>query len=184
MKLLIIFGLAFGVIVTLANRSTSAKRQNETQAVEQNANSLNVSLASNKRRYKRNERIKLQAMLVNVSNKDIFVYGILEWGHSASFTLYIQDAKRRDVESRVFDDALTFPVQANDTSLFVKLAPQHFLGTFYKSTIPDLNITKPGKYTLFVEYHSPIPVADVQLTSFWGKEKGTIKSNVVWIEVP
>jgi uncharacterized protein RhaS with RHS repeats len=46
---------------------------------------------------------------------------------------------------------------------------------------PKLN--KPGKYAIFVEYQSPFPATDVQLSPFWGKENGPIKSNVVSIEV-
>lgn len=36
---------------------------------------------------------------------------------------------------------------------------------------------------MWVEYHCPISAANVEVTPFWGKENGTIKSNVVEIEV-
>lgn len=66
---------------------------------------------------------------------------------------------------------------------FVKLLPDHFLGMNYIETVDRLNLKRPGRYSILVEYHCPISHADVDLRNFWSKEDGTIKSNVVTIEV-
>jgi len=81
----------------------------------------------------------------------------------------------------LFDD-LTFASPAN-RSAFIKLPPDHFFGTTFFSPLDILRLNKPGKYAISVEYHSPIPTAKVELEPFWGKESGSIQSNVVWIEV-
>ncbi|MBC8028533.1 MAG: hypothetical protein H7Z16_00310 [Pyrinomonadaceae bacterium] len=182
MKVLLVLGLAFGAIVSFATHAATAKDRIESAAVNQEANGLELSLAADKRRYKRGDEIRLQAMLLN-TGRYIFVYGTLEWGHYASFTLYVRDARGKEVESDFIHDALTHPLEPTDRSPFVKLLPYHFLGKYYYSTIRKLNMQKPGRYAIFVEYHSPISTTEVELKPFFGKENGTIKSNVVYVEV-
>jgi hypothetical protein len=78
---------------------------------------------------------------------------------------------------------MSMPPDPNDKSAFVKLLPDHFLGTYFRSSIRTLNLVRPGRYSMWVEYHCPISTADVELSPFWGSENGIIKSNVVSIEV-
>jgi hypothetical protein len=65
----------------------------------------------------------------------------------------------------------------------VKLRPKHYLGTDLVAKLDLMRLSKPGKYSVFAEYHSPILSTEVKLSPFWGKEKGTKRSNIVWIEV-
>lgn len=153
-------------------------------AVKEETNDLEVSLVANKHSYRRGDRIKLEVTVINNNAvKDLFVYGTLQFGPRASLTLFRRDAKGMEVPTRFIDDAWELPPKANDTTAFVKLLPFHFLGTTYSSSIHLLNMERPGKYTMWVEYHCPISAAKVGVTPFWGKENGTIKSNVVGIEV-
>jgi hypothetical protein len=46
-----------------------------------------------------------------------------------------------------------------------------------------LNINKPGKYSIYVEYFSKISSKAVKQKPFWGIENGTIFSNLVWVEI-
>ena len=134
--------------------------------------------------YKASDRIKLQVNLTNTDAvKDIFVYGTLELGHRGSFTLYRRDANGKEVPSRVILEAFESPPEPNDKSAFVKLLPFHFIGTDYRGSIRELNMERPGRYFMWVEYHSPISTAEVDLKPFFGQENGPLKSNVVWIEV-
>jgi hypothetical protein len=57
------------------------------------------------------------------------------------------------------------------------------LGTSYESSIYNLNLEKPGKYRLWVEYHSLISKSEVKVAPFWGSEDGNVKSNVLEISV-
>jgi hypothetical protein len=123
-------------------------------------------------------------MLINTHYlNDIFIYGTLGWGYSASLTFTLRDASGREIQPQIFPDDLTYPISPDDTTAFVKLRPKHYLGNDFAVKLHLLNLSKPGKYSVFVEYHSPISETDVKLSPFWGKEKGKIKSNVVWIEV-
>jgi hypothetical protein len=178
MKILFL-GLAFGLVSSFVNQV--AVTENVTK---QKAPDLEVSLAADKHTYKPGDRIKLEVLLINNNAvKDIFVYGTLQFGYRASLTLFRRDAKGKEVPTRFIDDAWELPPKSNDVSAFVKLLPFHFLGTTYKSSIHFLNMERSGKYTMWVEYHSPISTANVEVSPFWGKENGTIKSNVVEIEV-
>lgn len=182
MKILL-WGLVFGFLnLTTQIAATSASCGHD--ALRQKEPELEVSVAADKQRYKPGDRINLEVLLVNNNAvKDIFVYGTLQFGHRASFTLFRTDAKGKEVPIRFIDDAWELPPKSNDVSAFVKLLPFHFLGTTYKSSIHLLNLEKTGKYTIWVEYHCPISTNDVKLSPFWGKESGTIKSNVIEIEV-
>jgi hypothetical protein len=143
---------------------------------------LQISLVTPKLTYKRNEKLKLQVMLTNVSYKNLYVLGSLEWGYNASLLLHVRDASGKEIEPKAFPDTQVF-VDPNDQSTFVKLQPNHFLGTNFVSDLDFLNLTKPGKYSVYVEYFSKVPASAVTAKPFWGHENGTIFSNLVWIEV-
>lgn len=184
MKILLILVLALGILVSFVSKAARSQERQEQVAVKPKATDLEVSLSADKRRYKRNERINLEVKLTNTHGvKDIFIYGTLEFGFRGSFMLYHRDAKGKEIPTQFFPEAFESPPEPNDTSAFVRLLPDHFLGTYYRPSILTLNMMRPGRYYMWVEYHSPISAADVKVSPFWGKESGTIKSNVVWIEV-
>jgi hypothetical protein len=121
-------------------------------------------------------------MLKNSREDDVYVFGTLDWGYSASLMLYIRDASGKEIEPRLVPDSPPY-APLDDRSAFVKLRPDHFLGTTYFAPLKLVSLTRPGKYSIFVEYNSPISTAEVELKPFLGKESGPLKSNVVWIEV-
>lgn len=180
MKLLLVVGLVFGALANVASYSAFAKERGVT--VAQKESGLRLSILAPKRKFRRSEQLKLLVMLVNSGKKDVYVFGTMEWGYSASLLFHIRDASGREVKPLGFPDDLTRAVQ-DDKSAFVKLLPNHFLGTDFFAPLDVLNLNKPGKYSIFMEYQSPFSATEVQLSPFWGKENGTIKSNVVWIEV-
>jgi hypothetical protein len=183
-KVLLVLGLAFAIVVSFAIQEAASKELPDGVTVKQKATDLEVSLVADKRRYKRNERINLEVKLTNTHGvKDIFVYGTLEFGFRGSFMLYHRDAKGKEIPTQFFPEAFESPPEPNDTSALVKLLPDHFLGTYYSPSIRTLNMVRPGKYYMWVEYHCPIAGADVKVSPFWGSENGILKSNVVWIEV-
>lgn len=176
--------LVFGFLFSFASQEIGTNDRQENDAVKPKAEDMEVSVVADKHSYKGADRIKLEVTVTNRNAvKDLFVYGTLQFGPRASFTLFRRDAKGMEVPTRFIDDAWELPPKANDRSAFVKLLPFHFLGTTYSSSIHLLNMERPGKYTIWVEYHCPISAANVEVTPFWGKENGTVKSNVVEIEV-
>jgi hypothetical protein len=184
MRVLLILGLAFGTLVSFASQAARTQELQQSVTVQQKAANLEVSLVADKRTYKRTDDIDLEVKLTNTHGvKDIFVYGTLQFGFRGSFMLYHLDAKGKDVPTQFFPEAQTRLPDPKDTSAFVKLLPDHFLGTYYRSSIHTLNMVRPGKYSMWVEYSCPISIVDVELKPFFGKENGIIKSNVVRIEV-
>ena len=182
MKVLLAFGLLFGVTVNFASQATQAKPFQEKPTVEQRTSTLELSLVAQKLTYKRNDQFKLQVLLRNSSEKDLYVFGTLDWGFSGSLMFYVRDASGKEVEPLVVPDS---PPNAppDDKSAFVKLRPNHFLGTSYFAPLKLVNLTKPGRYSVFVEYKCPFSITDVPVTPFWGSESGAIKSNLVMVEV-
>lgn len=182
MKVLVVMGLAFANVFTLGTFSPKAKENNERATIEQTQRRLELSLVSQKRKYRRNDQFKLQVLLRNSSERDVYIFGTLDWGYSSSLMFYIRDAQGKEIQPVLSPDAQTYASSEN-TSAFVKLGPDHFLGTTYYAPLKFMNLTRPGKYAIFVEYNSPFSASEVKLSPFWGKENGTLKSNVVWIEV-
>jgi hypothetical protein len=182
MKVLLALVLALGGIVSFASEAAKVQQRKGDATVEQKVPSLELSLVLDKRRYKLSDELKLQVMLVNPSSKPVYVLRTLDWGPSASLTLHVHDASGKEIQPEFWPDAQTYE-SPDDKSAFVKLGPDHFLGANFPDSIKSLNLTRPGKYSISVEYKSPFSSAEVDLKPFLGKESGPLKSNVVWIEV-
>jgi hypothetical protein len=183
MKTLMTLGLVLGT-VAFGGQAATNNKQKESSNIQPKATKLELSISSDRHRYKQHGKIKITVMLTNGDYvKDLFVYGTLGWGHLSSLTYTIRDASGKFVQPTILADDLPFPLAPDDTTSFVKLAPNHFLGTSYSETLDRLNLRKPGKYSILVEYHCPISSAGVNLSNFWSKEHGTIGSNLVHIEV-
>jgi hypothetical protein len=182
MKVILALVLILMTMVNFMDHSSKAKGLKEKAALIQNSSRLRVSIIAQKRRYKRKDQLKLDVMLLNPGKDAVYIFGQLDWGISASFDLRVHDASGKEVQPVGRFDDLTL-VSPSDKSAFVKLLPSHFLGTDFFSPLDVLNLDKPGKYAVFVEYHSPFAAMDVPLSPFWGKENGTIRSNVVVVEV-
>jgi hypothetical protein len=180
MKLLAL-ALVIGAIVSFASQAT-AQQQKGDATVEQKGLGLELSLVVDKRRYKLGDELTLQVMLVNPSNKPVYVFRTLDWGVSASLSLHLHNASGKEIEPEFPADAQTYD-SPDDKSAFVKLGPDHFLGANFPGSIRFLNFSRPGKYSIYVEYASPFSNSEVDLKPFLGKESGPLKSNVVWIEV-
>jgi len=183
-KVVRVLGLALASLLSMAGPSAEATKLPAAVALKQQIPELEVSVVANKAKYKRRDRIRLDVKLTNTDGlRDVFVYGLLEFGHGGSFALYRRDSKGREVPTRFIDEGLSEPPKADERSAFVKLRPDHFLGTSYRSSIYLLHLEKPGRYYIWLEYQSPILKSDVDVSPFWGAENGIIKSNVISIEV-
>jgi hypothetical protein len=174
--------LMIATLVVVINTSLTIGRQSEiSNHTAQPSQRLEVQLFTEKHIYKKGDKLNLKVMISNNSDQDIFVYGNLEWGYLASLTLCLRDGRGKDIQPKFISDAITYP--PNDKSQFVKLSPFHFLGTYYVASTEDLNMQRPGRYSIFVEYHSPILSAKAGVSPFYGKESGMIRSKPIWIEV-
>jgi hypothetical protein len=168
-------------LVVVTNTFIMSRASAQTFSDTAQAQRLEVGLIAEKHIYKRGDKINLKVMVINTTEQDMFVYGNLEWGYLASLTLCLRDAKGSSIQPKFIADAVTYP--PDDKSQFVRLLPYHFLGTYFISSIEDLNIQRRGRYAIFIEYRSPIDSSKAGVSPFYGKENGVIRSNTIWIEV-
>ncbi len=174
-------GLILVTLLSLGTIRTTGKQQKENND-SSTKEGLKISLISPKARYRRSEKITLHVMLNNISSNNIYLLGSLGWGYNASLLLHVRDAAGKEIDPVGFPDDQTF-VDPLDESTFVKLPPRQFIGTNLVSDLKFLNMNKPGKYSIYVEYFSKIPSSGVKQKPFWGNENGTIFSNLVWVEI-
>jgi len=174
-------GLILVTLLSLGNIRTRANQQKQNNDPS-TKEGLKISLISPKVRYRRSEKIELHVMLNNITHKNIYVLGSLGWGYNASLLLHVRDASGKEIDPEGFPDDQTF-VDPLDESTFVRLPPRQFIGTNLVSDLKFLNMNKPGKYSVYVEYFSKIPSSAVKQKPFWGNENGTIFSNLVWVEI-
>ena len=162
----------------------SAEHESQSTArVASDTATVELILSSEKLKYNRNDEISLTAMVKNQNLRDVYIYGNLEWGYYASLTLCVRDAAGKEISPKFIADAVTHFDNPEDSSQFVKLLPFHFLGKAYNTSASRLNIQKPGRYSIYAEYHSPISNAKVSVKPFWGKENGIVQSNTLMIEI-
>ena len=164
--------------------SHSALVSAQSTAVKQKRPVLIVELIADKAVYGPKDDITLKVVIANDALfDDVLIFGELGFGYSASFTLFRRDAQGREVPTRFIDDSRGNPPDLSDPNTFVKLRPGHFLGISYETSIYNLNLERPGKYRLWVEYHSPISKSEGKVAPFWSSEDGNVKSNVLEILV-
>jgi hypothetical protein len=146
MKVLLVFGLILGTIIPFGSRAASAQvgappRQSAKR------DELQLTIVAPKRRYKRSEKITIPVMLLNSGKEDIYVYGTLGWGHSANLILHVRDASGKEIKPLGSpDDQIYF--SRDDKTAFVKLVPNHFLGTNFFAPLDILNLNRVGRYTI------------------------------------
>ena len=132
-----------------------------------------------------------QLLVVDVGINDgpdpVYIYGRIAWGYGGGLVLRLRDQSGKEVAPILRDDTMLPPPSRNDDpSMFVKLIENKFFGTRREIPVPDLTKT-PGKYSLQVEYRSPLFCGFVdpklrRLPALWHEDAG-ILSNVVSFEV-
>ena len=143
---------------------------------------LEVKIVPSKKRYKLRDQFRMIVVLTNAAKGEIYVLATLGWGISAGLLFHIKDAAGKEIEPVGFPDDRIY-ASPLDSSEFVKLQPEHFIGTNFYAPLNVLNIKRPGKYSIFVEYTPRFSMRQVEVRPFWGNENGTIRSNVVHFEV-
>jgi hypothetical protein len=181
MKLLVVMALVVGIVLIAATFSTLATEKGSV-AVSPHQAELQLVLVAPKLKLRRTDQLNFLVTLTNSSQNDLYVLGAMEWGPSASLLFYLSDARGKEIEPLGVPDDIT-RVVLDDKTAFVKLRPNHFLGTHFFAPLNILNLDKPGRYALVVEYSPPLSATEVSVSPFWGKEKGPLRSNVLWIEV-
>ena len=102
--------------------------------------------------------------------------------------MLVNDEAGHPVLSEIYDDHLTIPTLTFKPSSYVPLFPGHYLGATRLDTAKNL-FGKPGKYSVAVSYSSPVFESSVEentgvkIKDLWGRERASIISSTIWIEV-
>lgn len=143
---------------------------------------LEVTLKTDRDSYKLGDEISIQVLLTNRLKSPVYIYAPLDWGESASLSLWLKNTvSGKDVPEEFIADALPPPPSSKDA--FIKLLPNHVYGVVLRSKLAQLNVQKSGTYELVAEYHSPIPASMNFGLPIWSREKGAVPSNRVTITV-
>jgi hypothetical protein len=157
----------------------AAPTMNETP---QHVAPLRLVVSSSKERIRQNESFVLEVKLVNTSSENVSVFGQLLWGHAGGLTVHVSDQNGQPVDAEQHDDDMLIPSVLGNPEAYVVLLPDHLLGIERKD-LPKNLFRKPGLYSLFVEYQSPVPSRYAKTPNFWGRESGSIRSAAIHIQV-
>lgn len=167
------------LLITEGVAQQAAPTMNETP---QHVAPLRLVVSSSNERIRQNESFVLEVKLVNTSSEDVSVFGQLLWGHAGGLTVHVSDQNGQPVDAEQHDDDVLIPSVLGNPEAYVVLLPNHLLGIERKDSPKNL-FRKPGLYSLFVEYQSPVPARYAKTPNFWGRENGSIRSGAIHIQV-
>lgn len=170
----------------VATQSVFAKDSYCPSDLTKNPPSEHVSLyfhinASN---YPINGSIVLNAAIVNSGDNPVYVYDWISWGYGGGLVIRIRDEHGNEVAPVLRDDTMLPPPRnVNDPNIFVRLRDHgDFFGTQRRMKVADL-VKFPGKYTLQIEYRSPLSCKFVgeqirNLPALWHEDKSIFSTRV------
>jgi hypothetical protein len=160
---------------------SNANYQNETKnsdiAVD-SKDGLKLTIELDKEIYSLKNDPALKVILKNVGQAPITLYKNMGWGAASSLFLAIGDSNGKLVQPDVLSDAQDYPPFPENR--FITLQPNEEFTFWRRFDMEGQGITKLGKYSLTVWYHSPVPQASAPKgRNVWTKEKGTLRSKSV-----
>lgn len=178
----LVYALVFAGLSVGTTSGQSSASSAKVGGMAHEGSRLEVTLKTDRDSYKLGDEITVRVLLTNKSRSPLYIYAPLEWGESASVSIWLKDAlSGKDVPEYFIPDALTPPPGSKDD--FVKLLPDHVFGVVFTSTLKDFNVRQKGTYEITAEYHSPIPASMNFGLPIWSREKGAVFSNRVTITV-
>ena len=128
-KSLIFAVAALTVIASGEGRVTSVRERKINTTIWDEAGRLELSVMSQKNIYHRGDEFRLQVMLRNPSEKDVYVFGTLDWGYSASLMFHIRDSKGKEIVPR---EVLIHPQSRH---LLTKAPTLNFVPTIFSALV-------------------------------------------------
>lgn len=145
-----------------------------------------VFLRTDKGSYSLAGSLAIDAGIMNSGADPIYVYGWISWGYGGGLVIRLRNDHGKEIAPVLRDDTM-LPPENDDSSMFVKLREGgDFFGTHREIAVKDL-VKRPGKYTLQIEYRSPLSCNFVgsnlqKLPALW-HEDASIFSKQVPFEV-
>ena len=149
---------------------------------------VQVLLTSDKAKVSLQDVLTMDVAIRNDGESPVYVYRTQKWGFMGGLLLHIRDEKGNLVKSPFLEDALPEPPPPDDPTIFIRLDQEAFYGTRTKRWVKDM-VSRPGRYTLQVEYWSPLPreYVDIKLRSLpalWHEDPGVLSNKVAFRVVP
>jgi hypothetical protein len=129
-----------------------------------------------------NQAVNLDVRIINRTSDAISIFGKLLWGYEAGLILHVADEHGIPVQAQHLDVDIVPPPTLADPTTYLVLSHGNFLGAERTDTPENLFNNQPGRYSLTVEYRSPVPRRYAKAANFWASENGVLRSNVCSIE--
>jgi hypothetical protein len=143
---------------------------------------LDVHLVIDNTDYKINDEITVSVFVENRSRRTQYIFVPLDWGESASFSLWVKNSVSGEkIAPDFLSDAISLPPRSKDS--FARLLPGELIGLQFTSSFSELGIHDAGTYEFVAVYHSPVPSAMSFGLPIWSKESGPLRSNSVIVSV-
>ncbi len=147
--------LLITVLLTLINSSASQEASEPAAQPK-----VDVQVSVDKQAYKTGEPIEVTALIKNIDNRGFYVKpGIVFASYGEGiFLLHVTDAAGKDVPETYAVGGHSYVEPGTDFAQYVEknwlfLAPDQFYGISHHFVSPEL---RPGRYTVTVEYSSPL----------------------------
>src|SRR5258708_4616209 len=170
-------GLVLFFVATLALRGTAqttpCRNREEGKVVTHER--ISLFLIAERTRYWLRQSLVIDVGLRKDGHDPAYVYGRIAWGYGGGLVLRLKDQSGKEIAPALRDDTmLPPPLRDDDASMFVKLIENKFFGTRRELVVTDL-VKTPGKYSLQIEYRSPLPCGFVdpklqQLPALWHED--------------
>jgi hypothetical protein len=143
---------------------------------------LAVWLTTDKEIYGFADETRIHLCLKNITMAPEYIYGTIDWGETASLSIWVRDAdSQRDVAASFIADAPTPPPMS--VSAFSQIPAVQCYSVDLAVALSELNVTHTGRYEVVVSYHSPIPRSMSFGLPIVSRENGEFQSNRISIAV-
>jgi hypothetical protein len=149
-----------------------------------NGQMLAVSIRSLKPLCGMKEKLSIEIQLENVGNESLLLWRSWAWGVGRTDVRVI-DSNGKDVMTTFLADQLPPMPRRED---FIELKPTEFFGIRLTEDATHF-VNTPGTYDFVVEHTVPLTEQDIRKyvrlpdLPVWGRERGTIASNRIRIEI-
>jgi hypothetical protein len=182
--------LLFAAVCVCKGASQSAPGRASADSEKTTWERASLFAHTDRQLYSLDQSMVIDVGILNHGPDPVYVYGCISWGYGGGLTITVRDSSGKIVGPETMDDTMLPPPKRNDDpSIFVRLKED---GDFFgaERTLPVRDIVKsPGKYTLEVEYNSPLSRSYVaeklrKLPALWHESAAIVSKRIPFEVVP
>jgi hypothetical protein len=135
------------------------------------------------------DTVVFDVAILNVDEHPADLFQRLEWGEGGGLLLWFRDGKKE--RFRPWVDPPYPPPPPDDPGLFIKVEPGRFYGVRERWPVKSIGRGRPGKYTIWVDYTSPVFRENVYDAKFnrnqmpyWFDFQGVNSNEVAFESIP